>query len=1177
MVAVGFAGATPFGGHAGTVLCVAFSPVGSTVATGGKDGTVRLWDPASGTQQRQLDGHTGSVYAVAWSPDGTILATAGHDGTARLWDAATGTQHRQLDGHIGRVWSVAWSPDGTTLATAGDDATARLWDAATGTQHRQLDGHTGYVLSVAWSPDGTSLATASIDTTARLWDAATGTQDRQLDGHTGFVSSVAWSPDGATLATAGDDGTARLWDAVTGAQHRKVDCHTGMVWSVAWSPDGTTLATVGDGTARLWDPATGTQHRQLDGHTGYVLSVAWSPDGATLATAGDDGTARLWDAVTGAQHRQLDGHIGSVRRIAWNPDGTTLATAGNDGTLRLWDPATGTQHRQLDGHTGWVWSVAWSPDGTTLATAGGDGTARLWDPATGTQHRQLDGHTGSVSSVAWNPDGTTLATAGDDGTARLWDPATGIQHRQLDGHTGSVMSVAWNPDGTTLASVSHDGTIRIWNPRNGIQINGTGFGEARAPARALAGVSSDEPSAIDLLGVGEDVATLAELIAANETVPPLAVALIGDWGTGKSSVLCQVAAHLDRLAAQARNNPGLSAFAENVRQVRFNAWHYSDDQLWAGLVTHLFEVLAAPRDEAAADGVFGQSGTRKELAGARTEVAAREAELSAAKLEETRLAGQLRAIDDAGRPQGVLGWLGAPAQVLKVLLVACRQAVRDVRAGLTALVGWAVLAGAAYAAWHFFGTWAGSVASAVVVLAAPAVAAAGRLRLAHRAVLRFADEQQTRLDEQHKQAQQRVQEAEQQVREAKDQQLLVDAAERLGRFVDERGADGAYREHRGLLGQVRADLDRLSADLKAARGQWELSGRFGPPPLERIVLYIDDLDRCPPRRVVEVLEAVHLMLALDLFVVVVAVDARWLVRSLEIHHHELFGRDGDGAGGGGGEAVATPIDYLDKIFQIPFALVPPGPEATGAYLRSMLPVVEPAVGPATSPVAGHESPEEPNHGDAAAGEGGNEDAADPDLDTVDAWQSAYAQLRAELEPALGLQLAEGRGRRFGDGEAGGGRVIELRPRGLRVTPPEVEFMTQLGGLLPTPRAAKRLVNLYRLVRIGVPEGDLSQFVGDASGGSYQAVQVLLGLLVGQPLLAREVFRVVLAGETVGDLADLVAETGGVGGKPHSFGLISAFLLKLREEAPLAVSMTECRRWCSRLARFSFYTRDLVGG
>ena len=127
----------------------------------------------------------------------------------------------------------------------------------------------------------------------------------------------------------------------------------------------------------------------------------------------------------------------------------------------------------------------------------------------------------------------------------------------------------------------------------------------------------------------------------------------------------------------------------------------------------------------------------------------------------------------------------------------------------------------------------------------------------------------------------------------KERLALVDASVRLSVFLSERAAPNAYQKYRGLLGQVRSDLATLSSVLTAARNEWLDSGATTLPPLERIVLYIDDLDRCPPRRVVQVLEAVHLMLALELFVVVVAVDARWLIRSLEYHYRELFSTGGE--------------------------------------------------------------------------------------------------------------------------------------------------------------------------------------------------------------------------------------------------------------------------------------------
>jgi WD40 repeat protein len=286
---------------------------------------------------RTLIGHTDLVVGVAFSPDGTLLATASRDGTARLWDPATGDRLRTLTGHDGWVNDVTFSPDGTLLATASRDGTAWLWDPATGDRLRTLTGHTESVGGVAFSPDGTLLATCGADRTAWLWDPATGNCLRTL-GHAKRVWDVAFSPDGTLLATASGDKRARLWDPATGDRLRTLTGHKGGVWDVAFSPDGTLLATCGDDeTARPWDPATGEQRRTLTGHTRAVHSVAFTPDGTLLATCGDDGTARLWDPATGEQRRTLTGHTGGVWDVTFSPDGTLLATCADDETARLWN------------------------------------------------------------------------------------------------------------------------------------------------------------------------------------------------------------------------------------------------------------------------------------------------------------------------------------------------------------------------------------------------------------------------------------------------------------------------------------------------------------------------------------------------------------------------------------------------------------------------------------------------------------------------------------------------------------------------------------------------------------------------------------------------------------------------------------------------------------------------
>ena len=755
---------------------------------------------------------------------------------------------------------------------------------------------------------------------------------------------------------------------------------------------------------------------------------------------------------------------------------------------------------------------------------------------------------------------------------RIWDTRTGQQQHQLTGHTGPVLAVAYAPDGTTLAT-GGDTTIRIWNPRNGAQ-DGTGFGVTRRIGRPLAGVRSDAPIERDLIAATSDVETLADLIAAAETSPPLAIALIGDWGVGKSSVMLQIQRRIDALAEMSRNNPGLSVFASNVRQVRFNAWDYSDDQLWSGLVEHLFRALAADPDSSSAPPDPGTvEAERRTL---RENLAEQEA-------AGERLSSGLRTADRTVQPHGFLAWQGSPVYTWRVVTAAIGELAREIRSAPWVLLGWAVLGAIAYGAWSLWGSKIGAATAAVAAVLAPAVVIGQRLRSWHRTGTGATARLRRRLDQQQRAINQTI-------ADMRERLALIDASARLSAFLTDRAAPSAYQEYRGLLGQVRSDLATLSSDLTTARNEWLVSGATTPPPLERIVLYIDDLDRCPPRRVVEVLEAVHLMLALELFVVVVAVDARWLIRSLEYHYRELFST-GDGlvsaapasspeANAEGGPA--SPVDYLDKIFQIPYVLTPPPPAAMASYLRSLLPSASSptATPPGSATASAMKSvPAEPGS-DLREGEDpmamGTEDLPPHDYEL-------------SIQPPPGRLDDDPRQRAGQPGDHPGREqpamprteqpdtaIPDLRPLGLQVSQPEAEFLTCLGPLLPTPRTAKKLVNLYRLVRIGIADSGLAAFTGSEAGGQYQVVQILLAVLVGSPAAAQRIFRELMAATPDSDILTVFAKAGAADlPESHLYARISAELVRICEDTPLMTATSEYQRWCPTLARYSFHTRTMT--
>ena len=478
-------------GHLGgvTAVCPVTVDGQSLLASGSRDGTVRLWDPATSEQRAVLEGHQSRVTAVCpVTVDGQpLLASGSDDGTVRLWDPATGTQRAVLEGH--QDWVTAVCPvtvDGQPLLASGcGDGTVRLWDPATGTPRAVLEGQGELNVVCPVTVDGQPLlASGGSDRTVRLWDPATGVQRAVLEGHRGWVRAVCpVTVDGQSLLASGsDDRTVRLRDPATGTQRAVLEGHQGWVTAVCpVTVDGQPLLASGsdDGTVRLWDPATGTPRAVLEGQYDEVNAVCpVTVDGQPLlASGGRDNTVRLWDPATGTERAVLEGHQGEVNAVCpVTVDGQPLlASASSDRTMRLWDPATGEQRAVLKGHQGEVNAVCpVTVNGQPLLASGSDdGTVRLWDPATGTPRAVLEGHYYLVRAVCpVTVDGQPLLASGssDDGTVRLWDPATGEQRAALKGHQGGVTAVCpVTVDGQPLlASASSDRTVRLWDPANEI-------------------------------------------------------------------------------------------------------------------------------------------------------------------------------------------------------------------------------------------------------------------------------------------------------------------------------------------------------------------------------------------------------------------------------------------------------------------------------------------------------------------------------------------------------------------------------------------------------------------------------------------------------------------------------------------------------------------------------------
>jgi WD40 repeat protein/serine/threonine protein kinase len=562
--------------HGDIVYQALFSQDGLKVITAGADGTVRIWNAATGVPVRVLTSHRPDAkqwryYAVAMSSH-FVAAIDTMGRSADVWDADTGTQIEALKNDASESASLALSPDGRWLATSGGDD-VRVFDTSTWKQVVTIAGPR--VRSLGFDPTGLRLAVGTYDGEASIWEVPSGVRVRCLRVAGEPVDAVAFSRDGALVATGSREGAEQVWDATSGGLRIEFNSHHSKIYGLEFSTTNNLLLSAGaDNSAVVSNVATGMPVARLEGPKGFVFAAHFDPDSRRVVGASSDGTARVWD-VTSPYRRWGSLPIGAEcdTMESLEPDQRFIALSCRNHGTRVWDTLRGELRGELPGVTpveGDYYSAfpALTVTGDRAAIAQGN-TVEVYALPSG-QHLRTIAHPAAVNAVAFAPAGHDLITGGVDGSLLL----------TRDDHDPIALPPSLT--GIDAVAILADGRAVVADASNRLRVID--------PSRNTLLMDVAAPSRMRLLRPSPDGTRLVTISARRNQAPPVL------WNLAQYRIVAPLDGHVGRVFAArfvAAGNEILTAGVDGTARL-WNAATGSSLQSYHGDSHFLVDATMAP-------------------------------------------------------------------------------------------------------------------------------------------------------------------------------------------------------------------------------------------------------------------------------------------------------------------------------------------------------------------------------------------------------------------------------------------------------------------------------------------------------------------------------------------------------------------------------------------------------
>ncbi len=319
----------------GHVVSLAWSAPLGLIAAASADGPIALIDAKTGQLRFNLLGHGFGTSCVTWLADGQHLASAGQDGKVRLWNPTSGQQTKEMPAGAAWVERVAWSPAANLLASAAGKK-LRLWNLQ-GEMIREYPDHPSTVTDIQWHPTKPILASAAYGKLF-LWDPEKQEPMRDFAWQ-GSMLSLAWSPDAKYIAAGSQDCTVHFWVLATG-EDLQMSGYPRKVRELAWDATSRYLATGGAPVSCVWDFAgegpAGSEPIQLEAHKDFITCLAFQQQGALLASGGEDGQVCLWKPSTQRGAISIAKHPAAISQLVWSADDQRLVVGTAGGGVLLY-------------------------------------------------------------------------------------------------------------------------------------------------------------------------------------------------------------------------------------------------------------------------------------------------------------------------------------------------------------------------------------------------------------------------------------------------------------------------------------------------------------------------------------------------------------------------------------------------------------------------------------------------------------------------------------------------------------------------------------------------------------------------------------------------------------------------------------------------------------------------